>query len=64
MTFRGTKNYIKKQNLHSVITEYCPCCGAVMSLEPDIKAGYRRICPQCGHNENVSRQNILQNYLL
>ena len=40
MTFRSTKIFAKKQNLHSSTAEVCRGCGGVMSLEPDIKAGY------------------------
>jgi DNA-directed RNA polymerase subunit M/transcription elongation factor TFIIS len=64
MTFRSTKNFVKKQNLHSSTAEFCPGCGSVMSLEPDIKTGYIKICSLCGRIENISGQAILQNHLL
>ena len=64
MTFRSTRNFVKKQNLYSSPVEICFLCGGIMSLEPDIKTGYVKICPQCGRRESISRQAILQNHLL
>ena len=48
MTFRITRSVVKKQNLYSSTVEVCSSCGGIMSLEPDIRTGYVRICPQCG----------------
>jgi hypothetical protein len=64
MTFGSTKIFAKKQNLHSSTAEVCRGCGGVMSLEPDIKAGYVKICSRCGRIENISRKAIMQNHLL
>jgi predicted RNA-binding Zn-ribbon protein involved in translation (DUF1610 family) len=64
MTFRIARSIVKKQNLYSSTVEICLSCGGNMSLEPDIKNGYVKICPQCGRRENISRQAILQNHLL
>jgi predicted RNA-binding Zn-ribbon protein involved in translation (DUF1610 family) len=64
MTFRITRSVGKKQNLYSSTVEICSSCGGIMSLEPDIKTGYVKICPLCGRRENISRQAIMQNHLL